>query len=235
MVHPELFNKERIEIAIIERDLPCGAIAIKSLEELFFNINAILDDKDKLLLPEISLTVFENSKWVIDKKLHLQKRVEDESFFKQNEFDIVIDHSILRRSNIYKEADFLSDKAIKIRSSHFYDTTFGKMRRVYCADLLQYESLVEKKDDGSYETKEEFKENINFFIQTIFRKVSFREGQLPIISRALQQKPVIGLLPTGGGKSLTFQLPTFLQPIYVVEVDPIKSLMEDQVRVLKQN
>lgn len=233
--NPELFNKERIEIAIIERDLPCGAIAIKSLEELFFNINAILDDKDKLLLPEISLTVFENSKWVIDKKLHLQKRVEDESFFKQNEFDIVIDHSILRRSNIYKEADFLSDKAIKIRSSHFFDTAFGKMRRVYCADLLHYKALVKKKDDGSYIPVNKYEFHINFFIQSIFRKVSFREGQLPIISRALQQKPVIGLLPTGGGKSLTFQLPTFLQPGLCLVVDPIKSLMEDQVRVLKQN
>ena len=235
LVHPELFNKERIEIAIIERDLPCGAIAIKSLEELFFNINAILDDKDKLLLPEISLTVFENSKWVIDKKLHLQKRVEDESFFKKNEFDIVIDHSILRRSNIYKEADFLSDKAIKIRSSHFFDTAFGKMRRVYCADLLHYKALVSKKDDGSYIPVSKYEYHINFFIQSIFRKVSFREGQLPIISRALQQKPVIGLLPTGGGKSLTFQLPTFLQPGLCLVVDPIKSLMEDQVRVLKQN
>lgn len=235
LVHPELFNKEKIEIAIIERDLPCGAIAIKSLEELFFNINAILDDKDKLLLPEISLTVFENSKWVIDNKLHLQNRVEDESFFKQNEFDIVIDHSILRRSNIYKETDFLSDKAIKIRSSHFFDTTFGKMRRVYCADLLHYKALVKKKDDGSYVPVCKYEFHINFFIQTIFRKVSFREGQLPIISRALQQKPVIGLLPTGGGKSLTFQLPTFLQPGLCLVVDPIKSLMEDQVRVLKQN
>lgn len=235
LVHPELFNKERIEIAIIERDLPCGAIAIKSLEELFFNINAILDDKDKLLLPEISLTVFENSKWVIDKKLHLQKRVEDESFFKKNEFDIIIDHSILRRSNIYKEADFLSDKAIKIRSSHFFDTAFGKMRRVYCADLLHYKALVRKKDDGSYIPVSKYEYHINFFIQSIFRKVSFREGQLPIISRALQQKPVIGLLPTGGGKSLTFQLPTFLQPGLCLVVDPIKSLMEDQVRVLKQN
>lgn len=235
LVHPELFNKERIEIAIIERDMPCGAIAIKSLEELFFNINAILDDKDKLLLPEISLTVFENSKWVIDKKLHLQKRVEDESFFKKNEFDIIIDHSILRRSNIYKEADFLSDKAIKIRSSHFFDTAFGKMRRVYCADLLHYKALVRKKDDGSYIPVSKYEYHINFFIQSIFRKVSFREGQLPIISRALQQKPVIGLLPTGGGKSLTFQLPTFLQPGLCLVVDPIKSLMEDQVRVLKQN
>ncbi len=235
LVHPELFKEEKIEIAIIERDLPCGAIAIKSLQELFFNINAILDDKDKLLLPEISLTIFENSKWVIDKKLHLQASVKDESFFKQNKFDIILDHSILRRSNIYKETDFQNDKSIKIRSSHFFDIAFGKARRVYCADLLQYKSLVKKKDDGSYIPVSKYESHINFFIQTIFRKVSFREGQLPIISRALQQKPVIGLLPTGGGKSLTFQLPTFLQPGLCLVVDPIKSLMEDQVRVLKQN
>jgi ATP-dependent DNA helicase RecQ len=101
--------------------------------------------------------------------------------------------------------------------------------------LLNYKSLVEKKDDGSYIPVSEYEKNVNFFIQNIFRKVSFRDGQLPIISRALQQKPVIGLLPTGGGKSLTFQLPTFLQPGLCLVVDPIKSLMEDQVRVLKQN
>lgn len=235
LVHPELFKKEKIEIAIIERDLPCGAIAIKSLQELFFNINSILEDKDKLLLPEISLTIFENSKWVIDNKLHLQANVKDERYFKQNKFDIMLDHSILRRSNIYKETDFQNDKSIKIRSSHFLDTAFGKARRVYCADLLHYKSLVKKKDDGSYIPVSKYESHINFFIQTIFRKVSFREGQLPIISRALQQKPVIGLLPTGGGKSLTFQLSTFLQPGLCLVVDPIKSLMEDQVRVLKQN
>lgn len=235
LVHPELFKKEKIEMAIIERDLPCGAIAIKSLQELFYNINAILDDKDKLLLPEISITIFENSKWVIDNKLHLQASVKDESFFRQKKFDIILDHSILRRSNIYKETDFQNDKSIKIRSSHFFDTAFGKARRVYCGDLLHYKSLVKKKDDGSYIPVSKYESHINYFIQNIFRKVSFREGQLPIISRALQQKPVIGLLPTGGGKSLTFQLPTFLQPGLCLVVDPIKSLMEDQVRVLKQN
>jgi ATP-dependent DNA helicase RecQ len=235
LVHPELFKKEKIDIAIVERDLPCGAIAIKSLQELFFNINAILDDKDKLFLPEISLTIFENSKWVIDNKLHLHANVKDESFFKQNKFDIILDHSILRRSNIYKETDFQNDKSIKIRSSHFFDTAFGKGRRVYCADLLHYKALVKKKVDGSYLAVKKYESHINFFIQTIFRKVSFREGQLPIISRALQQKPVIGLLPTGGGKSLTFQLPTFLQPGLCLVVDPIKSLMEDQVRVLQLN
>ncbi len=235
LVHPELFKEEKIEIAIIERDLPCGAIAIKSLQELFFNINAILDDGDKLLLPEISLTIFENSKWVIDNKLHLQASVKDESFFKQNKFDIILDHSILRRSNIYKETDFQNDKSVKIRSSHYFDTAFGTARRVYCANLLHYKSLVEKKEDGSYIPLNKCESHINFFIQHIFRKVGFRAGQLPIISRALQQKPVIGLLPTGGGKSLTFQLPTFLQPGLCLVVDPIKSLMEDQVRVLQLN
>lgn len=235
IVHPELFKKEKIKVAIVERDLPCGAIAIKSLQDLFLNINAILNDCDKLLLPEIELTIFENSKWVIDAELHLQANRQDENFFKQNQFDILIDHSVLRRSNIYKETNFQSDKAIKIRSSHYFDSSFGKSRRVYCADLLHYKSLVRKKDDGSYVPVNKYESHINFFIQNIFRKVSFREGQLPIISRALQQKPVIGLLPTGGGKSLTFQLPSFLQPGLCLVVDPIKSLMEDQVRVLKQN
>ena len=235
LVHPEIFKKEKIKVAIIERDLPCGAIAIKSLQDLFLNINAILNDSDKLQLPEIELTIFENSKWVIDTELHLKANRQDENFFNQNQFDILIDHSILRRSNIYKESNFQSDKAIKIRSSHYFDSSFGKSRRVYCADLLHYKSLVKKKDDGSYIPVIKYESHINFFIQNIFRKVSFREGQLPIISRALQQKPVIGLLPTGGGKSLTFQLPSFLQPGLCLVVDPIKSLMEDQVRVLKLN
>jgi ATP-dependent DNA helicase RecQ len=235
LVHPDFFEKDKIIIGIIERDLPCGAIAIKTLTHLFQNINAILEDKDKLVLPKISLTIFENSKWVIDGRLHLQIDVQNEDYFKQNYFDIVIDHSILRRSNIYKETDYQNENSIKIRSSHYCDTSFGKNRRVYCADLLHYKPLVTKLDDGSYIPITEYEENINFFIQNIFRKIAYREGQLPIISRALQQKPVIGLLPTGGGKSLTYQLPVFLQPGLCLVVDPIKSLMEDQVRVLKEN
>jgi RecQ family ATP-dependent DNA helicase len=235
LVHPELFSHEKLKVAIVERDLPCGAIAIKSLQDLFLHINQLINDTDKLELPEIELTIFENPKWVIDEELHLQANIQDENFFNQNQFDILIDHSILRRSNIYLETNFKSEKAIKIRSSHYYDSSFGNSRRVYCAKLLHYKSLVWKKDDGTYLPESKYESHINFFIQNIFRKVSFREGQLPIISRALQQKPVIGLLPTGGGKSLTFQLPSFLQPGLCLVVDPIKSLMEDQVRVLKQN
>lgn len=241
LVHPEFFKMETIRIAIIERDLPCGAIAIETLKEIFENLYEILDYKEKdkveFKLPKIVLTVFENPEWVINYKEYLEVNIKDEDFFDKTQFDIIIDHAILRRSNIYKETSFINTntKAIKIRSSHYYDNSFGKDRRVYCADLLNYKPLVKIEEDGSYTTIPEFKKNINYFIQNIFRKTGFRDGQLPIISRALQQKPVIGLLPTGGGKSLTFQLPAFLQPGLCLVVDPIKSLMEDQVRVLKEN
>lgn len=235
LANSKLLERQQIEIAIVERDLPCGAIAIKSLKELVMHINAILSEKDRLSFPEIKLTIFENRKWVLDDRLHLQAKLRDEVYFRENKFDIIIDHSILRRSNIYLENDFRNENSIKVRSSHYYDTSFGKSRRVYCSDLLRYEALVAKNDDGSYKPVEQYEDHINYFIQTIFRKVGFREGQLPIISRALQQKPVIGLLPTGGGKSLTFQLPAFLQPGLCLVVDPIKSLMQDQVRVLKLN
>ena len=115
----------------------------------------------------------------------------------------------MRRSKVYKEKTFLSDKSIKIRSAHYCDETVGKARRVYCSDYLKFKELVTKNEDTSFTSIPEMEKHIEYFIQNIFRKKKFREGQLPMISRALQQKPVIGLLPTGGGKSLTFQLTAF--------------------------
>lgn len=235
IANPDILSKESLQIAMIERDFPCGALAIKSIEEFFENINAILEDQDKLQLPKIELSIFENKKWVINQKLHCGYIPKNETFFGTNDFDIIIDHSILRRSNIYNEKRFSLLNSIKIRSSHYFDNSANCGRKVYCSDLLNYKALVDKESDGSYAPIKEFEDNINFFIQNIFRKKGFRDGQLPIISRAIQQKPVIGLLPTGGGKSLTYQLPAFLQPGLCLVVDPIKSLMEDQVRVLKEN
>jgi len=232
---PDLLKKESIQIAVIERDLPCGALAIKSFKEIFLNLNILLDEKDKLHLPKLELSIFENDKWVINQKLHCNIKPKNETFFGSNDFDIIIDHSILRRSKIYKEKEYSIRDAIEIRSSHYFNNNIESNKKVYCSTLLHYNELVTKKNDGSYINIKKYEKTINFFIQNIFRKSSFRPGQLPIISRSLQQKPVIGLLPTGGGKSLTYQLPVFLQPGLCLIVDPIKSLMEDQVRVLNNN
>lgn len=232
-----LLNKVSLKIAVIERDLPCGALAIKSLREMISHLNELLEKEHQIKVPDFELVVFSNPKWCINEKLQIEVPTKDQTYFETNKstFDLIIDHAILRRSTIFQENDYLSNKAIKIRSSHYVDTTYGKARRVYCANLLNYKELVKKLDSGLYEPVEPLEPHIKYYVQNIFRKVEFREGQLPIISRALQQKPVIGLLPTGGGKSLTFQLPAFMQPGLCLVVDPIKSLMEDQVRVLKEN
>ena len=78
-------------------------------------------------------------------------------------------------------------------------------------------------------------EALTYCLQSLFRKSSFRAGQLRIINRALQCLDVIGILPTGAGKSLTYQLISLLQPTLTIIVDPINSLMRDQLEKLKDN
>ena len=225
----DLLSKVEINIAIIERDLPCGALAIESLNEMVYNLSCLIMDDFKL--PKLKLIVFPDQRFN-EYKLNLDKEAIKE--FDENHYDIILDHSILMRDGIYKYDKYNSTKSIKIRSSHFVNNSFGKNRRVYCAKPLNYKELVKKKEDATYEPNE-LKENVEYFIKNIFRKPEFREGQLEIVSRALRLLPVIGLLPTGGGKSLTFQLSALMQPGICIVVDPIKTLMEDQVRVLKNN
>lgn len=66
------------------------------------------------------------------------------------------------------------------------------------------------------------------FVQDFLRKSTLREGQLEIIGRILTGEDVIGLLPTGGGKSLTYQLCGLLLGGLTIYVSPLKSLLQDQ-------
>ena len=47
-----LLNKETLNIAIIERDFPCGAMALASLQDMFANINAILEKENQIKIPK---------------------------------------------------------------------------------------------------------------------------------------------------------------------------------------
>src|SRR4051794_31833024 len=57
---------------------------------------------------------------------------------------------------------------------------------------------------------------------------TFRPGQRELIEAALAGRDALGLLPTGGGKSLTYQLPALFLKEAVVVVSPLISLMKDQ-------
>ena len=76
------------------------------------------------------------------------------------------------------------------------------------------------------------RESLRYFLSNLFLPllddVDFREGQVGIVGSALSRHSTIGLLPTGSGKSICYQLSAVLQPAVSFVICPIKSLMYDQ-------
>src|SRR5579872_1019835 len=70
-------------------------------------------------------------------------------------------------------------------------------------------------------------------LKQYFGFTSFRPLQEEIIRDALAGRDVFALLPTGGGKSLCFQLTALLQPGLTVVVSPLIALMKDQVDAMQ--
>ncbi len=62
---------------------------------------------------------------------------------------------------------------------------------------------------------------------------SFRPGQETVVRDALAQRDLLAVMPTGGGKSLCFQLPAMLNSGVTIVVSPLIALMHDQVRLLR--
>ena len=145
-------------------------------------------------------------------------------------FDIVIDFSLHEKTNP-REVEFSQFKAknncyFNVRASE----SIYSERYIYTSDRIVYKPLTTLNHQGTHDNIEDNVAHLRYFIQLLFRKENFREGQLPIISRALQLKSVIGLLPTGGGKSLTYQIAArsynHYRPTHVADEGSIRRTFE---------
>ena len=202
-------KKDTLEILVIEDDASVAKIAINDFVELYHHIVAMTQDYSDLTLPQINIYGKKEAKT-------------------QTTYDAIIDVSVEQICNpeevVFSKYKACNDCYFIVRSSK---SLYAK-RFLYTTERIKYKPLVERDTQGNYHNIEDVCDHLRYFLNLIFRKEDFRPGQLPILSRALQLKSVIGLLPTGGGKSLTYQLAAMLQPGVTLVVDPLKGLMKDQ-------
>lgn len=199
-------------IVVIDRDdLPSvGQLAADDMREWLSQIYALYSPET--VLPEIRIVQL------------LDTSITEDLTFKP---DVIIDLSVEMRFGVCRQVSrsldalMASECVVVVRSDYY--------RRVPQHELAFSDPL-------SLQVSEEPLERaLTFFLRNIFRKSAFRPKQIDIITRALRGESVIALLPTGAGKSVTYQLPTLLQNGISAVVAPIKSLMKDQDDNLRAN
>ncbi|MGB7268990.1 MAG: DEAD/DEAH box helicase, partial [Albidovulum sp.] len=71
-------------------------------------------------------------------------------------------------------------------------------------------------------------------LASVFGFSAFRPGQAEIVEAVFEGRNTLAIMPTGGGKSLCFQLPALLRDGVTVVISPLIALMRDQVRALRE-
>lgn len=151
--------------------------------------------------------------------------------------DLIIDFSIIER---YDDSFQVNQDVIYSRTHYFdfyrnfatRDAVSIELSSLTDYDFFQMSCVVPIEYNLDLSPESSQREALRYFLSNLFLpfldEVDFREGQVGIIGSALSRHGTIGLLPTGSGKSVCYQLAAVLQPAVSFVVCPIKSLMYDQ-------
>lgn len=112
-----------------------------------------------------------------------------------------------------------------IKGRDAYNRGRRKLRQLVILMQLPNEHNLALSDDSMTHALE--------VLQRVFGYQVFRDGQAQVIESVLQGRDAVALMPTGGGKSLCYQLPALLLPGVTVVVSPLVSLMDDQVSAMQ--
>lgn len=219
-------------ITIVERDVPGGRLGVEAFVDQMRQLFAL--EGAGRSVPSIELTVLHSPEYA-DCALHWNQitfPLADHAPVAG--CHLILDVSVLARPGLVAPVSCPPGATrFVIRSSGLALAS----RTIRTAPLIRYAdvSRPDASDEYLHHPLPGATDALRFFLRDIFRKSDFRPGQLPILKRGLQATSVLGLLPTGGGKSLTYQLAGLLQPGVSLVIDPIKSLMQDQYEGLLAN
>jgi ATP-dependent DNA helicase RecQ len=151
----------------------------------------------------------------IEVKVELCSNLDDLS---QATGDLRVDLNVFRR---WTDENNYWGNIVMVRTD--YDLLRDHFRVETLPQLIDY-SIV---DDGEDSDRPAF----DFLLRNLFGfNDDFRVGQYPIIKNLMMRRNTIGILPTGGGKTLCYLFAALLQPGISFVVSPLRSLMHDQKR-----
>ena len=222
-------DMEEWNVLVEEKDVPCAALAFEDFRQMFDTLTSMSVEYADMKLPKINLTIISNNQYD-SSPLHMGEyhfdRITDD--IKNTVYDLVIHYSSSEKDSNYNFSTFRAKNDCYFAVFSASKENLTAERYVYTTDRITYKPFVDRNPQGGYVENVKQSAKLTYFLNLLFRKEKFRNGQLPILTRAMANLPVIGLLPTGSGKSLTYQLAAMLQPGITVIIDPLISLMKDQ-------
>ena len=204
VLHAHHAASKRLKVLLIDEDLNAGGEAWQQLMTLWEAIHRMAPAE--AAPPDLDLHYYS------DGESH------------DHDYDLVIDHAVFLSPDQAGAVESrlpadLRERTIRLRPAH----GDRKDPRLLRAPPIRYAT-----EESGWE------DSLRYLLRLIFGKKELRDGQLPAITRLLRRQDTITLLPTGAGKSLIYQLAGLLHNGTTIVVDPIISLMQDQLKNLRE-